>query len=261
MLQSGLGRCPHIVTRGYGGRVDSFLHVDPERHEASLVGDEPLLLARTAPVWAGPNRIGSARAAVQAGADSLLLDDGFQNPALQKTASWLVIDGPVGLGNGRVFPAGPLRERYGDALARAQALVMIGPDLHHVGDGTDLPVLHADLRHPREVVDELAGRRVLAFAGIGRPEKFFQSLKAAGIDVVEGRAFPDHHPFKPAEISDLRAAAQRIRAELVATEKDLVRLPVGERAGVRAIPVTLQWRNQSLVRSLLMRLITPVSTR
>ncbi|HEX2526530.1 MAG TPA: tetraacyldisaccharide 4'-kinase [Geminicoccus sp.] len=261
ILHQDLGHDPHIVTRGYGGRVKTSLRVDPDQHDAALVGDEPLLLAQSVPVWAGPDRVASARAAVAAGADILLLDDGFQNPSLAKTASWLVIDGPAGLGNGRVFPAGPLRERYDDALDRAQALVIIGPDDHRLGENMTAPVIHADLVHPEDVVRALDGRLVLAFAGIGRPEKFFESLASAGVQIAERRAFPDHHPFNPAELADLRAAARRIRAELVTTEKDLVRLPVEERTGIRPIPVTLRWRNHPLVRNLLMRLVTPVSTR
>ena len=225
------------------------------------MGDEPLLLADSAPVWVGPDRVASARLAVAEGADVILMDDGFQNPTLAKTASWLVIDGPAGLGNGRVFPAGPLRERYDIAMGRAQALVMIGEDHQRLGERSPLPVLEAELRHPSSVAEALRDRRVLAFAGIGRPEKFFASLRATGARVVETRSFPDHHPYRADELRDLRAAALRIEAQLVTTEKDFVRLPAAETAGIRPVSVTIRWRNHALVRNLLMGLVTPASTR
>ncbi|HWL69871.1 MAG TPA: tetraacyldisaccharide 4'-kinase [Geminicoccus sp.] len=252
---------PHVVTRGYGGRVRSTTRVDPASHDAAAVGDEPLLLARDAVVWVGRDRLASARTAVAAGARFILMDDGFQNAGLAKSASWLVVDGPAGIGNGRVFPAGPLRERFADAVLRAEALVMIGPDRQLLGAQAGLPVLAAELRHPPGALAELAGRPLLPFAGIGRPAKFFESLTAAGLHLVGTRAFPDHHPFTEAELAGLHDAAKRSGATLVTTEKDLVRLPPGQRRGIVTIPVTICWRNREMVRGLLRGLIAPVSTR
>ncbi|WP_159716224.1 tetraacyldisaccharide 4'-kinase, partial [Geminicoccus flavidas] len=251
---------PHVVTRGYGGRVRITTRVDPACHDAAVVGDEPLLLARDAVVWVGRDRLASARAAVAAGAKFILMDDGFQNAGLAKSASWLVVDGPAGIGNGRVFPAGPLRERFADAVLRAEALVMIGPDRQLLGEQACLPVLAAELRHPQEALAELTGRPLLAFAGIGRPAKFFESLTAADLHLVGTRAFPDHHPFTEAELAGLRDAAGRSGATLVTTEKDLVRLPPDQRRGIVTIPVTICWRNRAMVRGLLRGLIAPVST-
>jgi tetraacyldisaccharide 4'-kinase len=261
ILADEFGLVPHVVTRGYGGRVRSTTRVDPASHDAAAVGDEPLLLARDAVVWVGRDRLASARAAVGAGAAFILMDDGFQNPGLAKSASWLVVDGPAGIGNGRVFPAGPLREHFADAALRAEALVMIGPDRQLLGAGTGLPVLAAELRHPPAALAALAGRPLLAFAGIGRPAKFFESLTAAGLQLAGTSTFPDHHPFTGTELAELRAAAGRSGATLVTTEKDLVRLPPEQRRDVVTIPVTICWRNREMVRGLLKGLIAPVSTR
>ncbi|WP_027134176.1 tetraacyldisaccharide 4'-kinase [Geminicoccus roseus] len=261
ILRSEFGIEPHVITRGYGGSVSGSLRVDPQRHDAGLVGDEPLLLAREAVVWAGPDRVASARAAVAAGARILLMDDGFQNPGLAKSMSWLVVDGPAGIGNGKVFPAGPLRERFPDALERADALVMIGEDRQGLAAKTELPVLSARLIHPLEALVSLREGTTFAFAGIGRPEKFFDSLRAAGVQVVGTRAFPDHHRFTASELHDLRAVAKRNRARLVTTEKDLVRLSPADRSEIVTLSVTICWWNRPRVQALLKGLITPASER
>lgn len=261
MLQDGFGRTPHVLTRGYGGKVQGSLRVDPDRHDAAMVGDEPLLLAKDCAVWAGPDRLASARAAVAAGADILVMDDGFQNPDLAKTASWLVVDGPAGIGNGHVFPAGPLREPLAEALARADALVVIGADRQGLAARTGLPVLRADLVHPPEAIRALDNIPVFAFAGIGRPEKFFQSLRDAGVQVVASRAFPDHHRFTAEELQALRQDAARCNARLITTEKDLARLAPADCLGIVTMPVTLCWWNRRLAQGLLRELVIPAAGR
>jgi tetraacyldisaccharide 4'-kinase len=232
------GKHPHILSRGYGGNLKGPLHVDPARHSASEVGDEPLLLAAAAPCWIGADRIASARAAIAAGADLLLLDDSFQNPALHYDVALVVIDGGYGIGNGRVIPAGPLREPVATALKRTSAVVLIGAkattlDLH------DLPVLAAWLAPV--AADEFKGARVFGFAGIGRPEKFFASLREAGAELVWTRDFPDHHSYSDGELVTLEAAAQAKNARLVTTEKDWVRLPLTWREKTRVLKVALRW--------------------
>lgn len=235
----------HCLSRGYGGRVGrSVLRVDPDRHDAVLVGDEALLLARVAPCWISADRAAGAQAAIAAGAQILLMDDGFQNPGLVQDWPLLVIDGAAGFGNGRLLPAGPLREPVGTAAARAAAAIMIGPDA--TGDGAKLPagltLLHAEL-----VMDEatlvLRGRKVLAFAGIGRPEKFFHALERAGLSLAGTRAFPDHHRFHVREVDALRREAARSGAILVTTPKDAVRLPPALRADIVVAGVSLRWHD------------------
>jgi tetraacyldisaccharide 4'-kinase len=228
------GRAPHILSRGYGGSLRGPSRVDPAKHSARDVGDEPLLLAAAAPTWIGADRLASARAAIAAGADILLLDDGFQNPSLAYDLSLIVIDGGYGFGNGRVMPAGPLREPVAAAVERASAAVVIGASARHIALGA-LPVLGAQL--VPLAADDLKAARVLAFAGIGRPEKFFATLREFGANLIETRAFPDHHAFAGFELTSLETLARTNRASLVTTEKDWVRLPADRRAKIRALKV------------------------
>jgi len=249
------GRRPHILTRGYGGSLAGPARVEPERHAAAEVGDEALLLAAAAPTWIGADRVAAARAAVAAGADALILDDGFQNPALAKDLSLVVVDGGFGFGNCEVIPAGPLREPVERGLARAAAAVLIGEDSAGVGArlAARLPLLRADLA-PVGAAD-LAGRAVLAFAGIGRPAKFFATLEAVGARLVEQRAFPDHHPYREAELREIIAAADRAGALPVTTAKDAVRLPPALRAEIRTVEVELRWREPEALAGILHRFV------
>ena len=224
-----LGETPVVLSRGYGGRLRGPIKVDPERHAAADVGDEPLMLARTVPVVVARDRISGVALARSQGANVILMDDGFQNPAIAKDACLIVIDGDRGLGNGCVFPAGPLRAPLPPQLARTDALIV-------VGDGTAAaavaaliaaqgkPVLSAQLRADDASAASLRGKRVLAFAGIGDPDRFFRTLRGSGIEVVRQRAFADHHPFSEHEIAALSAEAKRDALTLVTTEKDLARL-------------------------------------
>ena len=232
------GRRPHILSRGYGGSLKGPLQVDPSRHSAGEVGDEPLLLAAAAPCWIGADRAASARAAIAAGADLLLLDDGFQNPGLHYDVALIVVDGTYGLGNGQVMPAGPLREPVAPALQRASAVVIVGARATTLELG-DLPVLAGRLApvDAREFTDV----RIFAFAGIGRPEKFFATLRDVQAELVWTRGFADHHPYSEGDLVTLDAAAQAKNATLVTTEKDWVRLPPNWRKKVRALKVELRW--------------------
>jgi tetraacyldisaccharide 4'-kinase len=228
-----VGETPVVLSRGYGGRLRGPIKVDPERHAAADVGDEPLMLARTVPVVVARDRIGGVALARSQGASVILMDDGFQNPAIAKDASLIVIDSDRGLGNGRVFPAGPLRAPLPPQLERTDALIV-------VGDGTAAktvaaaiaargkPVLSAHLRADDASLAPLRGKRVLAFAGIGDPIRFFRTLRANGIEVIRERAFADHHPFSKSEIETLITEAKRDALTLVTTEKDLARLRSGE---------------------------------
>ena len=234
----------HIVTRGYGGRLRGPLRVDPDRHDAAAVGDEALLLAARAPCWVARDRAAVVRAAVAAGAGAVLLDDGFQNPAVAKTLGLVVVDADFGFGNGRVMPAGPLRENLRRGLARADAVVLIGAEreLSRAGvqrRGCRAPMLNAVLAPLNG--ERLAGKRLLAFAGIGRPEKFFATLRALGAALVGTRAFSDHHPFRVAELEGLRRDAERSGARLITTAKDIVRVPSAQRAGIDVLEVEIRW--------------------
>jgi len=249
------GVTPHALLRGYGGTERGPLRVVPGMQDARQVGDEALLLAEVAPTWVSADRAAGARAAVQAGAGAIVMDDGLQNPGLMKTCSFLVIDGGAGFGNGRLLPAGSLREPVALAAGRCQAAVLIGADAHHALRHLPptLPVLRAALVPEVGHLDPRGD--YLAFAGIGRPEKFFAGLRAAGLTLVETRAFPDHHRLSSAELAGLRATASARRAVLLTTPKDLVRLPVPDRAGIAVAGVALAWEDEAALDALLGRFL------
>ena len=250
------GRRVHYLSRGYGGTMAGPLRVDPTVHDALQVGDEPLLLAARAPSWVARHRPAGARAAVAAGAQVIVMDDGFQNPSLIKDLSLVVVDGEYGFGNGRTLPAGPLREPVASGLARAHGVVVMGEGTAWRDSlaGYPKPILHGAIE-PAAGCASLAGRTVLAFAGIADPEKFFSTLEAMGCKLVGGHGFPDHHPYSADEIMTLVEAANAKDAVAVTTEKDHVRLPVEAKPMVEALRVEVAWRDPAAVDRLLDRLL------
>ncbi len=230
------------LSRGYGGSLRGPVEVDRTWHTAGEVGDEPLLLAEAAPTWIARDRKDGARVAIAEGVDVLILDDGLQNPALVHDIALVVVDAGYGFGNGRLLPAGPMRETVDDGLKRASAVVLIGDGGHRVEDaiGGRVPVLHAQLV-PEDAALRLKGQKVLAFAGIGRPAKFFETLAGLGAEVVRSSAFADHHRYTPDEAMRLIEEAQRLGAVPVTTAKDFVRLPEGSQRMVTTVRVQLRF--------------------
>lgn len=231
------GLTVHAVTRGYGGTEKGPHRLDLRHDGPKRVGDEPLLLAAHAPTWVARNRAAGIRAAVAAGADAIVTDDGFQNPGFAKTLSLVVMDGETGFGNGRVFPAGPLREPVAQGLARAGALVVMGPGAAPDFSGV---TLRAGLE-PRFSGMSLAGARVLAFAGIGRPEKFYDTLRGMGANIVDTESFPDHHAYTGSMVNRLLARAEEQELMVVTTEKDMVKMPPSTRGRIWPVPVGVAW--------------------
>jgi tetraacyldisaccharide 4'-kinase len=260
MLQAQ-GHAVHMLTRGYGGALSGPVRVDPQYHTATDVGDEALLLARVAPTWVGADRRVIAHRAAEAGATFAIMDDGFQNPSIKKDLSLIVVDGEVGLGNGRVMPAGPLREDPSRALARADAVLIMGEDRVGVGArlrtlaGRPLPILGARLA-ATDAAQGLRGKRLFAFAGIARPEKFFASLRAAGCDLAGIQSFPDHYPFRKGDLAALRASAEQAGAMLVTTEKDHVRLHRDDADGIAVFAVAAVFDEPDRILALLALLAT-----
>jgi len=258
LLESG--HYPFFLSRGYGGRVAGPVQVEHQR--AFEVGDEPLLLRRIAPTIVAHDRPAGARAAAIAGADAIVMDDGLQNPSVEKDLAIAVIDGRRGIGNGRIFPAGPLRAPLEAQLDHIDAVLVVGSvgrAAERVIDVTQrrgLPVLHGELRPALDAVAALAGKPVLAFAGIADPDKFFATLEAHGIPTVIRKSFPDHHRYAVDEMAALVACAQRESLTLVTTEKDMVRLR-GEPGAADLIarstvlPVMLAFRDTSAVEAML----------
>ncbi|MEH3061617.1 MAG: tetraacyldisaccharide 4'-kinase [Methylobacterium radiotolerans] len=240
-LVAELGAAPAFLSRGYGGQLAGPVRVDPAHHAAADVGDEPLLLARLAPTIVARDRPAGAALCRSLGADVVVMDDGLQNPSLTKDLSLAVVDGPAGLGNGLPFPAGPLRAPLARQWPHVGGLIVIGDGaggeaVARAAARRGLPVHRARLVPE---TDDLAGRRCLAFAGIGRPEKFFATLAEAGAVIVGTHPYPDHHPYRARELAALSEAARRLDAALVTTEKDAVRLPPAFAAGVRVLRVRL----------------------
>lgn len=248
------GVAVHFVTRGHGGREKGPHQVDIRRDAHTRVGDEPLLLAAIAPTWVSRDRAAGARAAVAGGAGAIILDDGHQNPSVSKDISIVVVDAGAGFGNGFCIPAGPLREPVASGLARADAVSLIGEgDVATPGLPEHAPVLRARLK-PRFTGLSLTGAKVIAFAGIGRPEKFFDTVRSMGAVIVQEVAFADHARFAPQMLKRLELDAMRADALLVTTEKDAARMPAWFRGKATTVPVEMSFEDEAALDALLDRI-------
>jgi len=253
---------PFFLSRGYGGRLGGPVLVNPALHHAADVGDEPLLLARVAPTIVARDRVAGAAAAARGGASVVVMDDGLQNPSLRKDLAIVVVDGRRGLGNGRIFPAGPLRAPLESQIARAHALLLVGPPgaaavaVVAMAQRRLLPVLHGRIEADPQSLAALTGRKIMAFAGIADPQKFFATLAEAGLVVAERMGFADHHRYTPAEARMLLERARAQNLLLLTTEKDYARLSgdrqlagLAERTAV--LPVRLVIEEEARFRDLL----------
>lgn len=236
------------LSRGHGGAERGPLKVDPARHTYRDVGDEPLLLAQSGEAWIGRERPEAARAMAADGARIILMDDGHQNPSLHKDLTLIVIDAGAPFGNGEVLPRGPLREPVPEGLARAQGVVLMGEGpVPRAVAASGLPVIRARL----QPVAAPPPGPLVGFAGIGRPQKFFDSLKETGAELADAVPFADHHPYTKGDIQFLRSLAHDHAARLITTTKDHVRLPPDVQAEVHAWPVTAVFEDIAALDALL----------
>ncbi|MBR7621231.1 tetraacyldisaccharide 4'-kinase [Phenylobacterium sp. 20VBR1] len=246
------------LSKGYGGSLEGPILVDPAKHTAAQVGDEPLMLAADAPIWISRDRAKGAVAAAWAGAQALVMDDGHQNPSINKTLSLVVVDGETRnnewpLGDGAVFPAGPLREPLAVGLARADAVILMlpsdleAPDPELLAMFPGKPVLIARLA---PTAPPPSGPQV-GFAGVGKPWKVERSLQAAGCDLKDFAPFPDHMAYDARTLQSLADRAATFGAGLVTTEKDWARLPPEWRAKITAWPVAAVFEDDDALEALL----------
>lgn len=232
----------HCLSRGYGGKEEGPLQVNTTEHVASDVGDEPLLLAEIVPTWISHDRVAGAKAAIAAGAECIIMDDGFQNPSLHKTLSVLVIDGQYGFGNEEVMPLGPLREPIEDGLARTDMVIIMGEETAEVSKHLtkQIPIFRAYLK-PDNVSSINKRSKIIAFAGIGRPQKFFDTVATFGAEIAATISYADHHRYSQRDIEHLLRLSFRHNAKLVTTAKDMVRIPRRSRHHMTVIPVSVDW--------------------
>ena len=242
------------LSRGYGGALKGPLKVDVSTHTASDVGDEPLMLACSGEAWIGAYRAAAGQAMEADGVDLIIMDDGHQNPSLHKDVSLIVVDSEAGFGNGYVIPKGPLREPVAAGLARADAVIVTGPGgIPEELSGTALPVIRATI----QPTAPLQKQAYVAFAGIGRPEKFFDTLEACGSKPLDAVPFPDHHTYSDSDVRYLNELAKQYDAQLITTEKDFVRLREDQRSGIVTLPIRAEFGD----RSALDRVLAPVADR
>jgi tetraacyldisaccharide 4'-kinase len=237
-----------FLSRGYGGAARGPLLVNPLTHSARDVGDEPLLLARTLPTIVAKNRLNGAMFALKQGVKIIIMDDGFQNPSVEKTLSLLVVDGAYGFGNGRLLPAGPLRETPDSGFARTDAVIVVGKKSMEFPP--NLPVISASIQ-PETGASALEGRNVLAFCGLAFPQKFFDTLTLLGALITDTTVFADHHPYSEAEIKHLHERAKQQQAILVTTAKDAARLQTDWMSLVTVVNITLVFEHPDTLDALL----------
>lgn len=255
LKQKGVNAC--FLSKGYGGHLAEPTLVDPTRHSAYEVGDEPLLLARTLPTIVAKNRLKGAYKAVSEGFSLIIMDDGFQNPMFKKDCSIIVMDSARGFGNRFTLPAGPLREPVESGLKRAQAIILTErkgqPVTRSITTKRSLPTMRAYLRTHSKT--PLEGKAVVAFSGIARPQQFFDSLTLLGAELVHSEAFADHHIFSDEELSLLNVQAKAHGAILVTTPKDWVRLSLRWQAEVTVAELNLTWMEEDKLETLLKPLL------
>lgn len=249
------GYNPHILTGGYGGYIKNVVKVDPSKHYYLQVGDEALLSSMVSPTWIGRNRVNSAKAAILSGADILVMDDGFQNNSLQKDFKILVIDSKQGIGNGHLFPAGPLRESVESAVMKSDIVFIVGEKNSGIEDivrsiNPNVSVCYGRT-HVTDGIEQLKWEKVIGFCGLGYPEKFKCTILDNGLQLEDFIAFSDHHPYTITEIQKLIKASKNTGAKLVTTRKDYIKIPDVFKNDINVIDIKMNALDDTLKEKLL----------
>ncbi len=246
----------HYLSRGYGAKLSGVIRVDINSHSAIDVGDEPLLLAEIAPTWIAKNRVEGVKAAMASGADIIIMDDGFQNPYLHKDLSLVVVDATVGFGNGKIIPSGPLRETVENGLSRADGVILIGDEEMPVelSSFDNNKIYHAGLKPDKNWVDN--SDNYIAFAGIGRPNKFFSSLKSAGLKINQCHSYSDHYNYKKNDLEYLQKEAKKHSSKLITTKKDILRISKELRKNIAVFPIMLYCHDSRKIHQIILKILT-----
>ena len=248
---SGIGKSPSVLTRGFGGNKKGPIFVNTNIHQTSDVGDEPLMMAHSLDVCVSRNRPSGAKHIItNIKTDCIVMDDGLQNPTLEKDLKVAVFDGKFGIGNGLLLPAGPMRERLEEGLQNVDVVVFNGEDETNLTRKipSNIPVFTGELRPDDEIIEVMKNRRVYGFAGIGNPSRFFKTLNSIGANVVGEAHFADHHPYTDTDMTQLNQEANQAGSELVTTQKDWMRLPAKWRDRVLIVPVRIHFSASDTIK-------------
>ncbi|MBP02908.1 MAG: tetraacyldisaccharide 4'-kinase [Rhodospirillaceae bacterium] len=251
------GEVPAVILRGYGGRLHGPIKVDGKIHSALDVGDEAILHAKHGRTWIARKRSQAAVQAEKNGATVIILDDGHQHSSLKKDFSILIVDGEKGFGNKKIIPAGPLREHINTGLKRADKIVIMREITNKSAKA--LAERHHILKANLKIVDNnisLAGTRVVAFAGIGQPDYFFETLNNAGAELIETYSFADHHKYSSTQIEDIKDRACVLNAITVTTEKDATKIDLAQHSNICVLKTEVEWENISEIRQLMKKIMT-----
>ena len=235
---------PAFVSRGYGANLTNVI-VDNNIHSATDVGDEPMLLSSIAPTVINANRFQGALMAINNNANVIIMDDGFQNPSLKKDISFVVVDGKYGFGNERCIPAGPLREFLSKGIDRASAIILLGDDNHNIqSKAKNKPIFRAEIC---PIIPQISNPNIIAFAGIGHPDKLYSSLKSIGFKIIETIDFPDHHKYSHDELMNIVKLANNKNADIYTTSKDFVKIPKELQPNFKVLEITVKWQDEDLL--------------
>lgn len=241
----------NLISRGYGGYIKDSIRVDEHKHNYLQVGDESLLLSRETTTWSGPDRISSIKKAIHRKADLLIMDDGLQSNTLYKDISFLVLDSIQGIGNGKVFPAGPLRESLSNVYKKVDAIIKIGDNNceNIISQFPNKPIFNAVIKAQRQYKN----KDVVAFCGLGCPEKFLNTLKQEEFNILHFEVFPDHHPYTILDMLKLKKISKKFpESTLITTEKDWFRIPPSHIDNISIFNIALEFEKKTELKKFIL---------